>query len=100
MIVAGSALVLSYYAEISFIIMSINEMYSINTTDSSFDKVQNKMVVSFCHRIRLITGCCPNKSMKRMVEKGNRLLERELDLLDILKRGKHHHKLLKEHPSH
>ena len=66
--------------------MSINEMYNINTKDSSFDRVQNKMVVSFCNRIRLITGCFPNKSMKRMVEKGNRLLERELDLLDILKR--------------
>ena len=58
------------------------------------------MVVSFCNRIRLITGCCPNKTMKRMVEKGGKMLERELDLMDVIKKNKHHNKLLRDHPNH
>ena len=38
--------------------------------------------------------------MKRMVEKGNKMLEQELDLMDMIKKSKHHHKLLKDHPNH
>ena len=38
--------------------------------------------------------------MKRLVEKGEKLFNRELDLMDVIKRSKHHHKLLKDHPRH
>ena len=50
--------------------------------------------------MRLITGFCPNKSMRRMIEKGEKLLVRELDLIDLIKRNKHHHKLLSHHEDH
>ena len=58
------------------------------------------MHVSFCDRVKLITGCWPNKSMKRMIEKGEMLLDREFDLMGMIKRSKYHQILLSDHVHH
>ena len=58
------------------------------------------MHVCFYDRVKLISGCCPNKSMKRMVEKGEKLLNLELDLMGMIKRSKYHQFLLSDHVHH
>ena len=86
--------------------MYIDEMYEIITQDSSLDKNKDKdknkhrIRINFCNRVKLITGLCLNKSMKRLVEKGEKLINRDLDMMDVFKRSKHHHKLLRDHPNH
>ena len=76
---------LSYYTELCFMIKAINEMYKIKTKDKTLDFKQNKLGVSFCNKIKLITGCCPNKKILRMMEKGYKRLSIDFDIIEFIK---------------
>jgi hypothetical protein len=54
-----SAFILSFYAEISFMINAINDMYAIKTKERDL----NLEHIRFCDKLKLITNCCPNKKM-------------------------------------
>ena len=81
-------IIISYYAEISFMIVAINDMYVIKSEDASLSFKQGdqqKLKVGFVDKLKLITNCRPNQKMKRMLEKGYKRLAFELDLMDIIK---------------
>lgn len=92
-----SVFLVSPYSEMSFFISAINEMYSIRSNDKSVHiNCSHKMHIGFCSKVKLILNCCPNKKMKRLIEKGQEKFERELDLLSLFKQHKHHARHLKE----
>jgi len=43
--------------------------------------------------MKLITGICPNKKMKRFIDKGYERLNIELDLMSLIKDHIKHHKV-------
>ena len=92
---AVAAFMISYYTELSFMINAINHMYFIKTEDKSLDCKKNRVEVSFFSKIKLITGCFPNKTLKRMIKKGYKRLFIELDLMDMIKEHKINHNHLK-----
>ena len=94
--IAVFAILLSYYSEICFYINAIDDMYTIRTKDSSLVFVKDRLQVSFCNKLKLITSFCPNKKMKRLLAKGYERLDTELDLFEIIKEHKHVHRHYKK----
>ena len=67
---------MSQFNELSFNISVINLFYSAKTKDISFASLkENKLVIGFCDKLRLLTNIFPNKKMKRFLEKGNKRLD-------------------------
>jgi hypothetical protein len=58
-----SAYIFGYYSKICFEIHAISEHYIIETKDEDF--LHNKKIKSFnfCHKIRILTHCFPNKKL-------------------------------------
>jgi hypothetical protein len=79
-------------------IAAISDMYVIKTFDSSLSFKHNNLQICFLDKVKLITNCCPNAKMKRMVQKGSKKLSSELDLMDMINLHKKHHMILKQVP--
>ena len=77
------------WANISLIISMINHMYDVKTNDNSLNCREKKLEINSFDKVRLMTNCCPNKKMKRFIKKGQKLLEKDLDLMEIIKEHKH-----------
>ena len=86
----------AYYSKISFRVSLINLMYSVSYKGRSKDSQDSTMKVSFCNKLKLITNLCPNKKMKKFIQKGNKQLEKDFDLMEIIKQHKLHQKHLKD----
>ena len=71
-------------------------MYDIKTDDVSINCQDNKLEISSLDKVRLVMNLYPNEKMKRFIKKGNLRLEKDLDMLELFKQHKHHHKYLKE----
>ena len=89
-------LIVVRYANISFKIEAINFMYSAKTKVESLIFNENKLQINFIQRVKLIMNICPNQHMKRFIAKGDKRLEEDLDMFNIIKQHKHHHKHLKQ----
>ena len=72
----------------------INHMYDVETDCSSLNFQHKKLRIGTLDKVRLMTNICPNKIMKRFIKKGIKRFERDLDMMDIFKQHKHHHKHL------
>ena len=79
------AIILSYYAEISFMIDAINHMHAIKSNDKSLIIKDKVLKISFCDRIKLITNLGSNKKMKKFIDKGYEKMDSYLDLLKTIK---------------
>ena len=67
-------------------------MFKIKTKEpnlTTFYEKHNILEINFYEKLKLITNIKPNKRMKRMVVKGYKRLEKELDLMDVFQRSKH-----------
>ena len=62
---------------------------------------QHHIDLGLGQRIRLFFGCCPNKDLAKMYEKGSEMLDQEFDFMKVILGGRSLKKLLKSlHKSH
>ena len=96
-----SSFLIVQYSQMSFLIETLNDLYDIKTSDTNLKNFKtDKLNVTFCQKLRLIINFCPNRKMKRLIKKGEHKLNKELDLLNLIKQHKHHHQHVKEVASH
>jgi hypothetical protein len=89
-----SALIFSYYSEISFTLDAILEIYSVKSSVKTIDyDEEKKLKLTFCDKIKLITGLFPIKNMQRLYKKGSTKLEKEMDTMHLFKEHKKHKKI-------
>ena len=60
---------------------------------------QHYIELGLAQRIKLFFGCCPNKELAKMYEKGSEMLDREFDFMKVIQEGRSLKKLLKRHHS-
>jgi hypothetical protein len=66
---------------------AIKTLFTIKTKDKSLVNDQNKLKLSFCNKVRVIVGICPNPRLKRLLDKGYKgehKIHKELDMVRIV----------------
>ena len=73
------------YAQLNFKIDAINAIFITKTDQASLIDDESKLSINMFEKILLLTGCCANKRLNRFVDKGQRYLGKELDIIKIRK---------------
>ena len=72
------------WSDIQFKTEAFNEFFIIKTEDKSLLK-DDKLKITIFDKAKLLTNCCANKKQKRFFEQGDKKLDREMDLVHIIK---------------
>ena len=73
-------------------IEAINSLFIIKTEDKVLiSEGTGYLKISFCHKIRLITHCFPNKKYKKFLKDGNVKVDKEFDIVEIITDLRHVH---------
>jgi len=79
---------------------AINNMYVIKSSDPSFLGKDKQLTINLFDEVKLMTGICPKKKMKRFIDKGLEKMEHSLDLMHLIKTHNRHHKVIIEQLQH
>ena len=75
------------YTIFTFRAEAINTFFTIKTNDESLKSGCNKLHLSFCNKVRIIFGICPDIKLKRLLYhdyKGDHMILKELDMVRIV----------------
>ena len=73
------------YAELNFKIDAINAIFFTRTNKMTLIDDESKLSINIFYKLLLLTGCCADKRLNRFLDKGNRYLGKELDIIKIRK---------------
>ena len=75
--------IFTWYAEITFQFEAIDTFLDVKTEDKEAIKI------NFAKKGSLMTPCCANKKLSRMIRRGTKLIDTQMDVVKILHDVKH-----------
>ena len=75
--------VFTWYAEITFQFEAIDTFLEIKTKEPESIKINS------AHKIALMSPCCANKKLRRMITRGSKLIDTQMDVVKVLNDVRH-----------